>query len=164
MSPLPRAFRIALLALIAAASSVLAQDAQPVLVLESIKVEPASPASETLCHLTVTLRNAGDRQASAMEFAVKVNGEEIRAYRQRLYLEAVAPGAQREIRLLKFWSTVAGRPLPTDGKVNVEVTLHRAAWKGPEAKDGAQVWTPLGSSDGLPLTKHLALILGTRPR
>lgn len=165
MSPFQlRASRLALLSLAVAAFPVPAQVAKPALFLESIQVEPASPGAETLCRLSVRLRNAGDRQASALEFAVKVNGEEVRTYKNRLYLQPVAPGATREIRLLNFWSTEAGRPLPMDGKVQVEVALNRAAWMGKEAKDGAEVWTPLGAADGLPVTKSLALTLGKKPR
>ncbi|HEX9943737.1 MAG TPA: CARDB domain-containing protein [Thermoanaerobaculia bacterium] len=166
MRPIFRlALPLAVLALAGTALAVQAQEAKPAsLVLESVKIEPASPAAETLCHLSVTLRNAGTRRASAMAFAVKVNGREIPAYKDRLYLEPIEPGATREVRLLNFWSTEAGRPLPADGKVNVEVTLHRAAWMGKEAKDGAEVWTALGQADGLPATRSLALALGKMPR
>jgi hypothetical protein len=166
MNPFPfRPFRLALAVLIVgSALPVLAQEAKPGLVLESVKVEPASPSPETLCHLSVTLRNAGERRASALEFAVKVNGQEIRTYKDRLYLEPLEPGATREIRLFNFWSSEAGRPVPVDGKVNVEVTLHRASWMAKEAKDGAEVWTPLGATDGLPARKSLALTLGKMPR
>lgn len=134
------------------------------LILESVKIEPASPKPETLCRLTVTLRNAGDRQASGMEFGVKINGREVPAYKNRLYLQPIAPGATREIRLYNFWSTESGRPAPADGKLNVEVTLHRAVWMGKESQGGANVWTPLGAADGLPVTKSLALALGRLPR
>ena len=136
-----------------------------VLVLENVKVEPASPGEDTLCRLSVTLRNTGERQASAMEFAVKVNGREVRAYKNRLFLQPIAPGATREIRLLNFWSNESGRPLPPDGKLAVEVTLARASWMGKEAKDGADVWTPLGLADGLPFTHSLSLnMMGKPPR
>jgi hypothetical protein len=135
------------------------------LVLENVKVEPASPGEDTLCRLSVTLRNTGERQASAMEFAVKVNGREVRAYKNRLFLQPIAPGATREIRLLSFWSNESGRPLPADGKLAVEVTLARASWMGKEAKNGADVWTPLGLTDGLPLTQSLSLsMMGKPPR
>ncbi|HEX6902965.1 MAG TPA: CARDB domain-containing protein [Thermoanaerobaculia bacterium] len=157
-----------LAALVLALASALAAQAQEakkpaVLVLESVKVEPASPKAETLCRLSVTLRNSGERQASAMEFTVKVNGKEVPAYKSRLFLEPIAPGATREIRLLSFWSTEAGRPLPADGKLALEVTLARASWMGKEAKDGAEVWTPLGVADGLPLTRSLSFNLAGRP-
>ncbi len=135
------------------------------LVLENVKVEPASPGADTLCRLTVTLRNTGERQASAMEFGVKINGRNVRAYKNRLFLQPIEPGATREIRLLNFWSNESGRPLPADGKLAVEVTLARASWMGKEAKGGADVWTPLGLADGLPLTQSLSLsMMGKPPR
>ncbi|HEY9421854.1 MAG TPA: CARDB domain-containing protein [Thermoanaerobaculia bacterium] len=172
MNPLPsRIFRLVLPATFVALvlGSALAASAQgakkQALVLESVKVEPASPKADTLCQLSVTLRNTGDRQASAMEFAVKVNGRDVRAYKNRLFLQPIAPGATREVRLLNFWSNESGRPLPADGKLAVEVTLARASWMGKEAKDGADVWTPLGLADGLPFTHSLSLtMMGKSPR
>jgi hypothetical protein len=177
MNPLPcRVHRLAVsrLALAAACLALLlgsaaaasAQGAKKqALVLENVKVEPASPGADTLCRLSVTVRNTGDRQASAMEFAVKVNGREVRAYKNRLFLQPIEPGATREIRLLNFWSNESGRPLPADGKLGVEVTLARASWMGKEARNGADVWTPLGLADGLPFTQRLSLnMMGKPPR
>lgn len=172
MNPLrSRVFRLVIPATFVALAlgSALAASAQgakkQVLVLENVKVEPASPGADTLCKLSVTLRNTGDRQASAMEFAVKINGRDVRAYKNRLFLQPIAPGATREIHLLNFWSNESGRPLPADGKLAVEVTLARASWMGKEAKDGADVWTPLGMADGLPFTHSLSLtMMGKPPR
>jgi hypothetical protein len=155
---LPRsAATLALLAFCALAPAGLAQGAKSALTLESVKVEPASPRPDTLCALSVTVRNSGSRRASALEFSVKVNGQELPAYKDRLYLSAVEPGATREIRLLKLWSTEAGRPAPADGKLKVEVTLARASWMDREVKDGAEVWTPTGSAEGLPVTKSVTV-------
>src|SRR6476659_5870516 len=67
--------------------------APPPLTLQAIQVEPPSPAPNTLCHLTVTVKNAGDRPASALELAVKVGGRELPAYRGRVFLMPVEPGA-----------------------------------------------------------------------
>jgi hypothetical protein len=132
---------------------------KPALSIESVKVEPASPRPDTLCHLTVTLKNAGEQRASALEMLVRVNGKELPAYRKRLYLTAVEPGATREIRLLNFWSTESGRPAPADGKLDVEVTLSRASWMQKTARDGAEVWTPKGDIPGLPITRNVTLTL-----
>lgn len=162
---LSAAFAALVLGSAVAASAQGAKTKKQALVLENVKVEPASPGADTLCRLTVTLRNTGERQASAMEFAVKINGRDVRAYKNRLFLQPIAPGATREIRLLNFWSNESGRPLPTDGKLAVEVTLARASWMGKEAKGGADVWTPLGLADGLPLTHSLSLsMMGKPPR
>lgn len=134
-----------------------AQEKAPSLTLESIRVEPASPAPESLCRLSITLRNAGDRPASALELAVKLGGRPLPAYKDRLFLKAVEPGASREIRLFNFWSSEPGRPVPADGKLTVEVTLARAAWMRKEMKDGAEVWTAAGPVEGLPVTKAVTL-------
>ena len=151
-----------LLAALAPAPAVPAQEMKPALTLESVKVEPASPGPDALCALSVTVRSAGSRRASALEFSVKVNGKELPAYKDRLYLEAVEPGTAREIRLFKFWSTEAGRPAPANGKLQVEVTLARAVWMDKEVKDGAEVWTPAGSAEGLPVTKSVTLAMAKK--
>ncbi|HET9211878.1 MAG TPA: CARDB domain-containing protein [Thermoanaerobaculia bacterium] len=136
-----------------------AEAPKPALTLEAVKVEPASPRPDTLCHLTVTLKNAGAQRASSLEFVVKVNGQELTVYKKRLYLAAVEPGATRELRLLNFWSTETGRPAPANGKLNVEVTLARASWVRPSARDGAEVWTPTGEVEGLPSSRNVSLTL-----
>jgi len=131
--------------------------AAPALTLESVQVEPAAPGPDTLCHLTVTLKNQGDRPASALEFTVKVGGAALPAYRDRLFLEAVEPGASRQVRLFNFWSTETGRPAPADGRLAVEVTLTAASWMKRETKNGATVWTPAGAVAGLPSSKRITL-------
>lgn len=136
-----------------------AQNAKPALTLESVKVDPAAPGPDTLCHLSVTLRNAGSRRASALEFLVKVNGKELPAYKDRIYLQPVEPGATREVRLFNFWSTEPSRPAPANGKLQVEVTLARASWMDRETKDGAEVWTPAGPAEGLPVTKSVTVTM-----
>jgi len=159
-----RSFRqrsaLALLAALALAASLGAQEKKPALILESVRIEPASPGPDTLCHLSVTVKNSGDRPASALELAVKLNGRELPAYKNRLYLKAVEPGATREIRLFNFWSTEAGRPAAADGKLTLEVTLARAAWMQRETKDGAEVWTAAGPVEDLPVTRSVTLKLG----
>lgn len=153
------ALLLVLVPLLGAAAAAAAETAKPALSIESVKVEPASPRPDTLCHLTVTLKNAGEQRASALEMTVKVNGKELPAYRKRLYLTAVEPGATREVRLFNFWSTETGRPAPAGGKLNVEVTLSRASWMQKTARDGAEVWTPRGDVPGLPVTKGVTLTL-----
>jgi hypothetical protein len=154
--PLP-ALLLVLAPLLGGAAASGAETAKPALSIESVKIEPASPRPDTLCHLTVTLKNAGEQRASALEMTVKINGRELSAYKKRLYLTAVEPGATREVRLFNFWSTEAGRPAPADGKLNVEVTLSRASWMQKTTRDGAEVWTPTGDAPGLPVTKNITL-------
>jgi CRISPR/Cas system-associated protein Cas7 (RAMP superfamily) len=150
---------LALVPLLGGAAGAGAETAKPALSIEAVKVEPASPRPDTLCRLTVTLKNAGEQRASALEMTVKINGRELPAYGKRLYLTAVEPGATREVRLLNFWSTETGRPAPADGKLNVEVTLSRASWMRKAARDGAEVWTPMGDVPGLPVTRSVTLTM-----
>jgi hypothetical protein len=158
--PPPRPLRLFLLGLLLGAAAALPAEApKPALTLEAVKVEPASPRPDTLCHLTITLKNAGAQAASALEFAVKVNGQELAAYRKRLFLTPVEPGATRELRLLNFWSTETGRPAPANGKLNVEVTLSRASWVQKASREGAEVWTPAGEVPGLPVSKSVTLTM-----
>ncbi|HEY7215726.1 MAG TPA: hypothetical protein VIC28_13930 [Thermoanaerobaculia bacterium] len=154
--------RAAVLVVLALAAPLPAQEKSPPLILESVRVEPASPGPDTLCRLSVTVKNSGGRPASALELAVKLNGRDLPAYKNRLYLKAVEPGAAREIRLFNFWSTEAGRPAPADGKLTLEVTLARAAWMQRETKDGAETWTAAGPVEGLPLTKTVTLQMGKK--
>ncbi len=163
MSPFRQRCVLLLLAILALAGPLPAQEKAPSLILESVRVEPASPGPDTLCHLSVTVKNSGDRPASALELAVKLNGRELPAYKGRLYLKPVEPGAAREIRLFNFWSTETGRPAPADGKLTLEVTLARAAWMQRETKDGAEVWTAAGPVEGLPLTKAVILQMSKKP-
>ncbi|HYO14918.1 MAG TPA: CARDB domain-containing protein [Thermoanaerobaculia bacterium] len=152
-----------LLPLVLAAAGLSAQQGDekpaPPLSVEAVKVEPSSPAPDTLCRLSITLRNAGARKASAFEIAVRINGQELPAYKSRLYLQPIEPGATGEIRLFNFWSSETGRPAPPDGKLAVEVTLTRAAWVEKETKDGAETWTPAGTVEGLPVSKTVTLTM-----
>ena len=152
-----------LLILLLAAPILFAQEggekAPPPLSIEAVKVDPASPAPDTLCRLSVTVRNAGTRRASAFEIAVRINGKELPAYKSRLYMQPLEPGATGEIRLFNFWSSETGRPAPQDGKLAVEVTLTRAAWVEKETKDGAEIWTPAGAVEGLPVSKTVTLTM-----
>jgi hypothetical protein len=131
-----------------------AETAKPALSIESVKVEPAAPRADTLCHLTIALKNAGAQLASGLEFVVKVNGKALPAYDKRLYLIALEPGATRELHLFNFWSTEAGRPAPASGRLDVEVTLAHASWARRTTRDGAEVLAPVGDVPGLPVVKN----------
>ncbi|HEX6862464.1 MAG TPA: CARDB domain-containing protein, partial [Thermoanaerobaculia bacterium] len=131
----------------------------PPVTIEAVKVEPAAPGPDTLCRLAVSVRNSGERTASAFEMAVKVNGQEIRSSKGRLYLRPVEPGKTGEIRLPNFWSTEAGRPAPPGGRLTVEVVLTGASWMERTTNGEAEVWTPLGPVPGLPVAKTITLTL-----
>lgn len=158
-----------LLVLLLAVSVAQAQDqkpAAPQLVVESIQVDPASPGPDTLCKLSVKLKNSGAKTASALAFRVKIDGKDLPVYEKELFLRPVsagAAGASTEIRLHNFWSSETGRPFPTGGRMTVEVTLAEARWMDVKTQDGAEVWTPAGPVEGLPVSKTVTLTLGKAP-
>jgi hypothetical protein len=136
-----------------------AEAPKPPLTIESVKVEPAAPRADTLCHLAVTLKNAGTQAASGFELVVRVNGKALPAYDKRLYLIAVEPGATRELRLFNFWSSEAGRPAPADGRLVVEVALLHASWARRTTRDGGEVLAPEGDVPGLPATRSVTVTM-----
>lgn len=125
--------------------------------VEAITVEPASPGPDTLCKLTVKLANGGDRTASQLDFKVKINDQELPVYKNQLFMFPLPAGETVEIPLYNFWSTETSRPPPSDGKLGIEVTLAAAQWTEIKTEDGVEVWRPLGSVEGLPISKTLAL-------
>lgn len=131
----------------------------PGLTLEAVKVDPASPGPDTLCRLSVTLRNSGPKTASALGFRVKVDGRELPVYRNELFFRPVAAGATAEVRLHNFWSNETGRPFPANGRMTVEVTLAEAQWMDVKTENGAEVWTAAGPVAGLPVSKSVTLNL-----
>src|SRR5688572_30498664 len=139
-----------------------AKAADPGLTLEAVKVDPASPGPDTLCRLSVTLRNTGgegSKTASALAFRVKVDGRELPVYRNELFFRPVAAAATAEVRLHNFWSNETGRPFPASGKMTVEVTLAEAQWMDVKSENGAEVWTAAGPVEGLPVSKSVTLTL-----
>lgn len=139
-----------------------AKSPSPGLTLEAVKVDPASPGPDTLCRLSVTLRNSGAKTASALAFQVKVDGRELPVYRNELFFRPVAAGAAAELRLHNFWSSETGRPFPTNGRMTVEVTLAEAKWMDMKTENGAEVWTAAGPVEGLPVSKSVTLTLQKR--
>ncbi len=125
--------------------------------VEAITVEPATPGPDTLCKLTVKLANGGDRTASQLDFKVKINDQELPVYKNQLFMFPLPAGETVEIPLYNFWSTETSRPPPSDGKLGIEVTLAAAQWMEIKTEDGVEVWRPLGSVEGLPISKTLAL-------
>ena len=149
-------------------AAVLAQEKKPApgLTLEAVKVDPASPGPDKLCKLSVTIRNAGAKTASALGFRVKVDGRELAVYGNELFFRPVpagSPTAVTEVKLHNFWSSETGRPFPTGGRMTVEVTLVEARWMDVKTENGAEVWTPAGAVEGLPVSKSVTLTLA-KPR
>ena len=122
------------------------------LTLGAVTVTPATPGADTLCELRVEVANNGDRVASQLAFAVKVNGQELPVYRNQLFMQRLDPGKTTTVRLYNFWTTESTRPAPKDGRYRIEVTLREAKWYEIATKDGVEDWTPLSAVAGLPLT------------
>jgi len=124
----------------------------PQLALAAVTVTPPAPGADTLCQLRVEVTNRGDRIASQLAFAVKVDGRELPVYRNQLFMQRLDPGKTSTVRLYNFWTTETDRPAPADGKYRVEVTLREAKWYKIAAKEGVEEWTPLSPVPGLPIT------------
>jgi hypothetical protein len=131
--------------------------ATPQVTLESIRVDPPAPAADTLCKLTVGIRNAGDRTVSQFGFSVRINDAELPVYVNQLFMYPIEPGASLEIPLYNFWSTETSRPVPANGKLELVVTLREAEWMRIEMEDDVEVWTPLGTVEHLPSTRSVTL-------
>jgi hypothetical protein len=159
MDMVPKRLTLLILLLLLTAG---AKSPDPGLTLEAVEVDPASPGPDTLCRLSVTLRNTGGegtKTASALAFRVKVDGRELPVYKNELFFRPVAAGASAEVRLHNFWSNETGRPFPTNGKMTVEVTLAEARWMDVKTENGAEVWTAAGPVEGLPVSKSVTLTL-----
>ena len=157
-SVLPVALAVLLLTV---TTSLPAQDdapaASPQVTIEAITIDPAAPAADTLCKLTVTLKNHGSEVASQLDFKVKINDQMLPVYRNQLFMFPLAAGATSDLKLYNFWSTETSRPLPPDGKLNVEVSLVAAQWTKVTMEDDTEVWQPLGEVEGLPHTQSVTL-------
>lgn len=150
-----------LILLLSIAVAGVAQESKPApgLTLEAVKVDPASPGPDTLCKLSVTIKSAGAKTASALGFRVKVDGKELAVYGNELFFRPVPAGSTTEIKLHNFWSSETGRPFPAGGRMTVEVTLTEARWMDVKTENGAEVWTPVGAVEGLPVSKSATLTL-----
>ncbi len=157
--------RLGLLALLALGSGplpALAQDgtpaeSQPTLKIAEVRVEPANPAADTLCRLTVALENTDERIASQLGFTITINGQELPVYRNHLFMFRADPGGTSELPLYNFWSTETSRPMPESGKLEIEVSLREARWMTIETIDGTETWTPIGDVEGLPVARSVTL-------
>ena len=136
---------------------------RPPLTLEVVHVGPERPAPDTLCRLSVTLRNGGERIASQLGFTVTIDGQALPVYRNQLFMFPVAAGEAAELRLYNFWSTETSRPPPADGRLTVEVRLVEAQWMDIRDEDGVEVWTPLGAVTGLPVAASVTLEMSKAP-
>ena len=122
-----------------------------------IEVEPATPHPGTLCHLRVRIENHGERIASALAFAVILGGREVPAISHRVYLVAIPPGESTTVALPNFWSSEGGRPVPSDGRLTVEVRLTAARWVTIDGDRRPPEWTFLGDVPGLPVAVQVTV-------
>ena len=144
--------------------AVAAEPPQPGVVVESMRVAPTGrgierPGADTLCSLTLALRNNGTEKASALGFRVEVSGQELPVYRNHLFYHRLEPGQSTEVRLYNFWTTETGRPFPADGKLRVSAALVEAQWMRIEMQEGVEVWTPIRPVAGLPSAQAITLDL-----
>lgn len=123
----------------------------PQVTVEAIIVEPDKPGPDTLCHLEVKLRNAGDRVASQLGFSVTINGQALPVYANQSFYYPLEPGGTTQMPLYNFWTTETSRPAPANGKLTIAVTLEEAVWMDISVDDdGVETWKPLGPVEGLP--------------
>ncbi len=151
------------------AAPVPAQPASP-LQIASITVTPAKPGPDTLCQLKIELANSGDKIASQLAFAVRLNGQNLGVYGNQVFMVPVPPKGKETVELFNFWTTETSRSMPADAKMKVEVELLEAEWmsitteregEGEGARE-VETWRPLGAVEALPVTRSVTLEM-TRP-
>ncbi len=132
---------------------------EPELLISKITVEPGEPTASTLCSLQVELDNRGDQIASQLEFRVTVNETDLPVYGNQVFMYPISAAGSTEIKLYNFWSTETSRPMPKDGRLNVEVTLVSAQWMKIAVEDGVETWEPLAPVAGLPTSNKTSVKL-----
>lgn len=157
--------------------------------LVEILIEPARPAeaqsaprfsADTLCTLTLRLRNRGPRPVSAFVFEVDIEGSTLPVYEKQVFMSLMPPsnaarsGSESptasadttyDLRLFNFWTSDSVRPAPTDGSLDVRVRLLDAQWVDARFEDdGTEVWSLEGTVPGLPIERAIALPFGDAAR
>lgn len=136
-------------------------------------VQPTQPGPDTLCTLTVRLRNGGVRPVSALAFEVQIDGRPLPVYEKQVFMTLVPPTAdgdaesseestevRYDLRLFNFWTSDSQRPAPAGGKLDVRVRLVEAQWVDVRVEeDGTEVWNLDGPVPGLPLETALTVPL-----
>ncbi len=138
--------------------------AQPAQIeIAAVHVSPENPGADTLCTLSVEIRNAGDRSASELGFDVTLNGDALEVYAKELWYQEVPAGETTTVRLFNFWTSESDRPAPSDGKLDLVVTLRQARWfeitRQGEGRDEVETWKPVAVVDGLPVSAARVLTL-----
>ena len=107
-------------------------------------MQPTNPGPDTLCKLHVRIRNLAKEPASDLSFRVTVNGQRLASYVNYVYRTTLEPGKDTDLNLFNFWSSEAGRPYPSDGRLVVEVRVIGARWLDSQSKN------PRGTVEPLP--------------
>ena len=119
--------------------------------VDSVVVEPSSPAPSTLCRLKVVLKNGGTQTASNFKFGVKVDGQDVTVYERHTYAVNVDPGKTDEIALYNFYSPKTPKPF------DVQVTLLGAQWVQVKKEGNTTTTTPSGPVAGLPTSGSVSV-------
>lgn len=157
-----RVLILALAGIIAVAAPSVGQEAAadspaPEVTIESITITPDKPAADTLCKMSIRLKNHGQSIASKLGVTVSINGTQVPVYANHLWMFPLPAGEAADLSLYNFWSTETSRPMPKDGKLTVEVTLNEAERYSIEMAAGVETWTPLGAAEGLPSSASVTL-------
>ena len=129
------------------------------LTITSISIEPSDPGADTLCKLRIAIQNAGKETASQLAFRVEINGVDITVYGNQLFMYPLPAGKTTDIALYNFWTNEPARPMPADGKLQIEVSLTEAQWMQISMEDEVEVWQPLGPVNGLPINREISVSL-----
>lgn len=136
-----------------------ARPSAQLLSVSAVAIDPDEPTTDSLCTLSVTIRNDGEQSASRFRFAVFVNDVALPAYEVREFHTAVAAGEERSLVLLNFWATEESRPPPEDGTLTVRVELTQASWvRIAVDEDGVEEQILAGAVSGLPSRTHVTAL------
>ena len=119
--------------------------------VEAIMVQPASPGPSTLCEFKVRLKNAGSRPVSYFRFNVKIDGQDVPAYKLYTHVFNIEPGKTGKLALNNFYSPPEARAF------EVQVTLVEAQWVEVKKEGTSSTTTPSGPMAGLPTGASLSV-------
>jgi hypothetical protein len=124
-----------------------------VLRIVAVDVQPPNPGPDTLCRLRVRLRNSSKEPASDLSFRVTINGQRLANYVNHTFRTTLEPGKDTDLPLYNFWSSEAGRPYPSDGRLVIEVRVIGARWLDPRSKNPGGTVEPLPPPFSVTLTR-----------
>jgi hypothetical protein len=119
--------------------------------LDAITVEPASPHPAKPCTLKVHVTNSGTQAVSFFKFSVVINGEEVRTYKNQLYVVTIDAGKSDNVELYNFSSPSVAQAFA------VQITLVEAQWVRVQRDGKSSTTTPTGLVPGLPTSRALSV-------